>query len=301
MSDIVTIAIHTGLKKWLPLLENSLKSFLICNTYPNVEIMIIESGQNQDVRDWLKNLDFYSYVNFDGTKTTIKPHQSVKIQKTLLFPNFEDPQSGIFSKKSAPYIQSLELAFQKAQGKYFTYMAEDHQFIPVGDVISNYIKILETLGADSHIIPFLTTQRYKLAKKNNAFQGPFEIKSENKKDILYFEATHLKWEQYMFCKTDLYKRLGPIKDWEKPHGVNNYYTEKCRDLSIKRLLPAIPACCWFPDNKKEEYVKTLKEKSENNPDFVLFKTWKLDNILGEYEKKLDQLIPMTSESFSQFN
>ena len=57
MSDLVTIAIHTGLKKWIHLLENSIKSFLLCNTYPNIELMLVETGQNEDVRAWLERLD----------------------------------------------------------------------------------------------------------------------------------------------------------------------------------------------------------------------------------------------------
>ena len=44
MSDLVTVAIHTGKEEYAPLLQNLLKSFLICNEYPNIELIIVESG-----------------------------------------------------------------------------------------------------------------------------------------------------------------------------------------------------------------------------------------------------------------
>ena len=40
----ITISIHFGKKDNYPFLENFLKSFLICNTYPNIQITITETG-----------------------------------------------------------------------------------------------------------------------------------------------------------------------------------------------------------------------------------------------------------------
>ena len=43
-----------------------LKSFLICNEYPNVELILIESAQNQPIREWFKSIDFESnFQNFE--------------------------------------------------------------------------------------------------------------------------------------------------------------------------------------------------------------------------------------------
>ena len=92
MSDLVTIAIHNGKKEYCPLLENLLKSFLICNEYPNIELLLVESGGNEDVRKWLTSIDFDSnYTNFDGTTTDIVRNKDVNIAKKLLFKNF-DPE-----------------------------------------------------------------------------------------------------------------------------------------------------------------------------------------------------------------
>ena len=65
-------------------------------------------------------------------------------------------------------------------------MAEDHQFTIRGDVISDYIDILEELGSMNHMVSFLPPHKYKLAKKNNRHTGPHHISSRSGKRITYF-------------------------------------------------------------------------------------------------------------------
>ena len=73
LSKKLTISIHFGKKDNYPFLENFLKSFLICNTYPNIRIIITETGGSSEVRNWLKKIDFKKdFINFDGVKTNIK-------------------------------------------------------------------------------------------------------------------------------------------------------------------------------------------------------------------------------------
>ena len=304
MTDLVTIAIHTGLKDWVCLLENSLKSFLVCNTYPNVELLLIESGQNKDVREWLESLDFNNFKNFDGTQTTIKPNPGVVITKKLLFPSFKDPQSGVFSLSSSPYIQSLELAFNLAQGKYFTYMAEDHQFVIVGNVISDYITMLEDLGAMKTMIPFLSPHKYKIGKKNNTHNGPHYITNSSGKKIAYYKIDETKWEQYMFCRKDLYDVLGPVKDWDVSHGVNMNYTKIAIENDIKRVYSGITPCMWFHDGHRKGYVRKIKMGTAKDPNFILFKMHLQEDILGAGKVK-DGIYadhqPVTTEDFTLYN
>ena len=54
MKPLVTIALHTGIERNTPLVENFIKSFLTCNRYPNVELMLIESGNSVAVREWFE-------------------------------------------------------------------------------------------------------------------------------------------------------------------------------------------------------------------------------------------------------
>ena len=47
MNPKLSIAVHSGVFKFWPLLQNLLKSFVVCNEYPNIEIMLVESGGNK--------------------------------------------------------------------------------------------------------------------------------------------------------------------------------------------------------------------------------------------------------------
>ena len=76
-----SLAIHSGKIDYVPLLENLLKSFLICNEYPNVELILIESAQNQPIREWFKSIDFESnFQNFDGKITGVRANKRSKIK-----------------------------------------------------------------------------------------------------------------------------------------------------------------------------------------------------------------------------
>ena len=80
----VSIAVHSGKEEYTPLLENLFKSFLVCNQYPEIELILLETAGNSRVRDWFKNLDFDNFfVNFDGDKTTIEKCPEVKIKKSI--------------------------------------------------------------------------------------------------------------------------------------------------------------------------------------------------------------------------
>ena len=60
----LTICIHFGKKDNYPFLENLLKSFLVCNLYPNIEIIIAETGGDKEIRNWLKKIDFNNLQQF---------------------------------------------------------------------------------------------------------------------------------------------------------------------------------------------------------------------------------------------
>ena len=47
----LTICVHFGKKENYPFLQNFLKSFLICNTYPKIELIITETGGDKEIRN----------------------------------------------------------------------------------------------------------------------------------------------------------------------------------------------------------------------------------------------------------
>ena len=58
MSPKLSIAVHSGVFEYWPQLQNLLKSFVACNEYPNVEIILVESGGNKKIRDWFEEINF---------------------------------------------------------------------------------------------------------------------------------------------------------------------------------------------------------------------------------------------------
>ena len=67
-------------------MQNFLKSFLICNTYPNIEIILTETSGDKEIRKWLKNLNLNNnFINFEGTKTSIKKIKTQKLNLNLYF------------------------------------------------------------------------------------------------------------------------------------------------------------------------------------------------------------------------
>ena len=79
-NDVVSIAIHSGKVEYIPLLQNLIKSFLVCNEYPNIELILIESAGNNNIRKWFSEIDFqHNFVNFDQTPTSLIKHSKTSI------------------------------------------------------------------------------------------------------------------------------------------------------------------------------------------------------------------------------
>ena len=95
MKPKLSIAVHSGIYDSWPLLQNLLKSFLVCIEYPNIELILAESGGNQKIRDWFSKINFDDFfINLDGQKTNIKKHPDVSIEKTLKFIDFDSSITG---------------------------------------------------------------------------------------------------------------------------------------------------------------------------------------------------------------
>ena len=54
---------------------------------------------------------------------------------------------------------------------HFAFLAEDNQFVCKGDVIGDYVNLIQELGQDSHMINLAGMQCYKYAKDNNRYQS----------------------------------------------------------------------------------------------------------------------------------
>ena len=260
---LVTIAMHIGIEKNVLLLENLIKSFLICNKYENIELMLIESGGSKEIRAWLDKLSFNDYFeNFDGTCTTIKKYPQSKIEKKLLFLDYPSDLQWYTC-----YMNSLDRAVHTATGEYFVFMAEDNQFVIRGDVIGDYVALLEGLGKEKYMVNFSAMQCYKYFKQNNKF-----LDCTNQNGIKYFNVLNTKWDPTYFCNISIYTQLGPfaLSNESDPHGTINYFINRAKKLEMSRSYKAVPAGIWFHNEHRSSYIETIKKNTFDNPDFILF-------------------------------
>ncbi len=202
MADLVTIAVHFGRRDNYPLLENLLKSFLVCNEYPNIELMLIESGGDGGIREWLSSLEFSeAFVNFCGSRSSITKDPRVSVSKETLFLDFAEQDPWFYC-----YLESYKRAIKEASGKYFVFFAEDNQFILKGDVISDYIEILRLHGEDRTIVTFCAQQERKYYKHNNRFGKPVELK----RNLYAFRPVERKGDPFALCSRAIHETIGEL-------------------------------------------------------------------------------------------
>ena len=263
MDDTVSIAIHSGKQEYFPLIENLIKSFLVCNEYPNIELLLIESAGNHKIREWFSSIDINGcFVNFDGTMTSITKNKNVLIEKTLLFLDFSDDVPWYVC-----YMDSLKRAIDASAGKYFVFLAEDNQFMIKGNVIGDYIIMLSNLGEESHMINFSAMQCYKYVKPNNLHGAVRNIGG-----VKYFPIENVKWDPTYFCDKKIYEKLGDFVfgDEGDPHRTINNFIEMSKKLKLSRAYKAIPCSIWFHNEHKDNYIKMIQKRTAINPDYILF-------------------------------
>jgi len=279
MKSLVSIAIHTGSLKYVYLLQNLIKSFLICNHYKQIELILIETGKENKIRKWFKKLNFNgNFINFDGTETNIKKHYKCKINKKLLFMNFP---------KTKPwyscYMQGIKKASKIAKGKYLICLSEDYQFFVKGNLISEYIKINNLLGKKKSILTFYHFTKYRILKKNN----------ELKKKSSYFGK--LKFKKFKFNKGDLFSFVSkdiskkyfdfPESNFSKPHGTIEYFNHLTEKKKINRYYPLLSPCLHFANNDREYFSKLIRKNTKIDKNYLLYKPTKLFEILDLIKEK----------------
>jgi len=291
-SPLVSIAIHIGKQDYYPLLENLLKSFLICNEYPNIELILVESGGNQPLREWLRKINFDSYfINYDNVVTTIQKKSTVNIKKKLLFLDYPDDLLW-----NTCYSDAVRKSIEHSTGTYFTLLAEDNQFIIEGDIIKEYISILQHIGEDTHMIYFASMQLYKYFKSNNSFD-----RVQNYKGIKYFPIKNVKWCSSQFCNKKVLEKIGPLalSDEEDPHRMINYSLSRVTKLKFKRCYKAIPAAIWFHNSSNAKFIDLILKNTRKNPDYILLNTTSLNDLNKFFDKNIDdpELRPLSTEDW----
>lgn len=288
-NNIVTIALHCGKKEYYPLVENFLKSLLKCVIYPEIEIMLIESAGNKEIREWFNKINFDDYfVNFLGSKSSIRKNSEVEIIKTVKF--YDYPKEYEWFQC---YTNSIQNAINDASGKYFCFFAEDNQFTIKGDIISDYIKIMKKENNFKSFVHFFAQQKYKLFKKNNYF----DKNSQKFKDVEYFKPLH-KWDFWSLTLTENYKIIGNLADStrESPHNTISEYSNRTKNLGYIRIYPKLPHGVWFHNNDREKIINKIIDNSQN-PDYIYYQIFDKKVMMSKIK---DYLIPLSTDDFANW-
>lgn len=293
----ITISIHFGKKGNYPFLENFLKSFLICNTYPNIQITITETGGDLQIRNWLKKIDFSkNFINFDGVKTNIKKKKNTKPILKLKF--HKKIHKGNFW---VPYMRSFnDTAYEKDNlNNYFVFFAEDFQFFVKGNLIFKTIKSLNKIGVcNNHIgLSLWTSYRYK--KFSNRIKKIIKIS----KNFSLFETAEIKGDIFSIMSRKLLKKTGrtvnPKNENKYRHRVINDLNKRFIKHNVKRFYPSIAPIVTLDNDYHDYFREKIKKETKKNPDFVLCK------ILSEkeyYNKfKSNKLKLVTAEDIYKIN
>ena len=271
----LTISLHFGKKENYVFLQNFLKSFLICNKYPKIQIIITETSGDKNIRRWLKSINFNkSFVNFDGSKTNIKKNKKTNAKLKLVFPK------RIIKGREVPYMKCyINTAYAKDNSNnYFVFLAEDCQFFVKGDVISLLIKSLKKIGNNNNHINFCHWTKYRYDKDNNKIDNI--IKIDNRLSL--FKTTIIKGDIFSLTSRKIYKKIGKIrspKSW-KPNTISEklyrgdcirHLNEKFQQFKINRLYPSIAPIVSFDNDYHKFFKNIIIKETKKNPNFVLCK------------------------------
>jgi len=298
---LVTIAFHIGLERNILLLENLIKSFLECNEYENIEIMLIESGGSEKVRSWLKCLDFESeFVRVDGKKTRFKKNKNVNIQKRLVFEDFKAGTRGTICSEVAHHR-----AIINATGEYFLFLPEDTQFCMKGNMIQDMIDILRYFDAEKTNVNLLTQQGYKYEKENNSYIGPVQMPNKSWVCVL----DQMKWDPFCFAKRSVY--LAGFKTpytpgtllIPSPNGIPHAPVQAFSKLlsaeGFKRVYSVLPAGIQMYNEHRSTIVRLL-ETNYNDLEYFPFKIMDREKVRDEVDKWIRQGVlnrPLATEDY----
>ena len=283
----LTICLHFGKSDNYPFLQNFLKSFLICNAYPNIELIITETGGDIKIRNWLKKINFNkNFVNFDGSLTNIK--KKIKTYPKLKLVFHKKIHKGKFW---VPYMKSfIDAAYAKdSLDNFFVFFVEDCQFFIKGDTISSFINTLRKIGEDKNHISFCIWTKYRYEKPNNKIKKTLKIN----KNFSLFLTEEVKGDIFSIISRKILKKIGRIRtqrDGEKyRHDSIVHFCDKFIEHDIKRYYPSIAPIVTLENDYHDYFRKIIIEETKKNPDYILCKILtkkKYNNIFTKSDLKI---------------
>lgn len=293
------ISFHVNSFNRLPLLRNLLRSFELCNQYPNVEWIITDYGSTDGSRDYISHYaataSFAVRYIFGNEKDYF---QAIR-DKGL-------PIDSRWAKFRAILSRFRNDARAAAQGEYIIDVADDHQFIRRGNWVDEIRTIVAhreaAVGRDdiAGIVPY-GYPRWRLDKPNNS-RGPVQ----GTEPVTYYVAREKSYVDYSVMKRATYEAVGRYLEpldflpgseaWEMWDHENDLiqpeaeYERRCAARGLKRIFMKYPFIVSFPNTMQFESVSTTW-----SPDRLICRIWTNDEMhkeFGQYNRPIssDELL-----------
>ena len=223
MTPLVTVHI-TSYNRFFHL-KNLLDSFVQCNEYENIEMIIVDNGSTDP-----RLLNYYDQLDLPF------PFQLIRNKEN-------DYPRCIWHAKNQ--------ARTAAKGEYFLDIPDDHQFVRKGNWIRECIDIdssIENVGS----IVLYAYNIFRWTKPNN------RLHKENSINNVPFFISHFKgYADYHFMSRSVYEKVGPFLDvgYDDRKIPEPDYMTRCTNLGLRRLFLKYPAAVPVPDHLNEQLME----------------------------------------------
>lgn len=292
------VSFHLNSFNQLFLLKNVLKSFAVCNEYPNVEWIVADYGSKDGSREFIEEYarksNFLVKYIFDDEKEYFE-----QVKKRGI------PIESKWARFTAMMGKYRNEIFEITQGEYIFDAGNDHQFIRRGNWLEEIFEIFKhreaKIGWDdiACIVP-CGYYRWRLDKPNNA-----RCPVENDESVPYYVAKEKPYVAYSVVKKSFRDKLGKFFDpidlkpdtpqmkmWAREDlGIfaEASYQQRCQEMGLKRIFMKYPISISF-----ENFLhQTLKMKDK---EFII-PLWTLEEMKKKFGK-LDR--PISSEELCDF-
>lgn len=295
--NVPLVSFYTNSYNRLPFLKNLLKSFELCNQYPNVEWVITDYGSTDDSRAFIQR---YS----DESKFPVKYLFSDEDEYFSSIDKLGVPINDRWWKFRALIAKYRNDARGLARGEYIFDVGSDHQFIRRGLWVEEILEIFKhretEVGKDDiACIVNYGYPRWRYDKLNN-------VRSEEKNigSVPYYVAKEKAYVDYNVMKKSTCEKVGNFLEpqnlkegtrsremWDsKNDSIQSEaeYERRCRRAGLKRIFMKYPILGSF---KNEEQAIILKLAQENDSE-LFASLWEMEDL----KKKFSRLKrPVSSE------
>ena len=222
-NPLVTVHI-TSYNRFLQL-KSLVESFVQCNEYENVEMIIVDNGSTD-----YRLLDYYQKLDLPFPFRLIR-------NETNDYPRC------IWRAKNQ--------ARAAAKGKYFLDIPDDHQFVRKGNWIGECLDIYASLNKVGCIVLY-AYPIFRWTKPNN------RLHRESSFNDVPFYISHFKgYVDYNFMSRKVYEEVGPFLDTGYDNRVvpEPDYMRRCTALGLRRLFLKYPASVPIPDYLNDRLIE----------------------------------------------